>query len=215
MAQTRFGRQEFEIALEVGHGGRGGERSVSRHDHGRVELEHAVAGGDPVGHRARPHDRVAAVEEDVAREDDPVVGEVDHDVAGRVGRSDLQQGHRTVSDRQVEPALERRGRQRRLDVVEGERCEDAGQELSGRTERGRSRARTPAIADGGSCAISSAQRADAMMSESGDERVAVAVVPVGVGVDDRVDPLGRGRHASHRLEHLAGQPEIEERVHEE
>ena len=76
------------------------------------------------------------------------------------------------------------------------------------------RATTPAIAEAGSCIISSAQRADATMSES-DERVAVAVVPVGVGVDHGVDPFGRGRHTAHRLEHLSRQPEIEEGVDEE
>jgi hypothetical protein len=130
MAQTRFSRQEFEIALEVLHGGRCRQRPVPRHDHGRVELQHAVASGDPVGHGTRPDDRVPAVKEDVAREDDPVVGEVDHDVACGVRRAHFQQGHRTLGDRHVEPALERLCRQRSLDAVEGERCENAGQELS-------------------------------------------------------------------------------------
>ena len=72
-----------------------------------------------------------------------------------------------------------------------------------------------AMVAGGSCSISSAQRAVAMISEPAQECVAVAVVAVGVGVDHRGDAAaGRGRGA-HLLEHLGGEAQIEQRVHQQ
>ena len=48
----------------------------------------------------------------------------------------------------------------------------------------------------------------------GDELVAVAVVAVGVRVDERVD-RPRARDRAHGVEHLPGQTQVEQRVHEQ
>ena len=86
--------------------------------------------------RTGPDDGVAAVEEDVAREDDALLGQMDDHIPGGVRRTDFDQGHRAVADPEVEPALECPGGQGQRHVIEGERCEDTRQEVPGRTECG-------------------------------------------------------------------------------
>ncbi len=72
-----------------------------------------------------------------------------------------------------------------------------------------------AIAAGGSSPISAAVRSDATILRVGEELVAVAVIAVGVSVDERVDARRRRRRAAHRRQHLPRQLEVEQRVNEQ
>ncbi len=78
---------------------------------------------------------MTAVEEDVPREDDACIGQMDDGVAGRMGRAHLEQRDRAAADLQVESVLERAGGHGERDVLEGERGEDPLHELAGRPER--------------------------------------------------------------------------------
>ena len=100
------------------------ERTVAGDDHLRLEREHPVARVDPPLHRAGPHDRVAAVEHQVAGEQHPRVGQVGDHVASGVGGAELEEAHRAITDQQVELAVEGGGRRGDLDAVEGEVAED-------------------------------------------------------------------------------------------
>ena len=81
----------FEVGLQLAHGIRRRDGSVTRHDHLDIEREDALAGGDPVGHRSGPHDRVTSREEDVSRIERPLSGHVHKRVTARVRGADLQQ----------------------------------------------------------------------------------------------------------------------------
>ena len=101
-ADLGFGREVLEVTLEGGDGAEVGDRAVAGHHRvDSVEGEEAVAGGYPVGDRSGPHDGVAAVEDDVAGEHQPGVGDNDDDVAGSVGGPDLDEPHRTGRRRRV------------------------------------------------------------------------------------------------------------------
>ena len=73
---------------------------MARDDDVGVEGEHPVAGLDPLLHRPGPHDRVAAVEHEVAGEEDAGVGQVDGDVAPGVGGAELEEVDGAVADAQ-------------------------------------------------------------------------------------------------------------------
>ena len=65
----------------------------------------------------------------------PLVGQMDHGVAGRVGRPHLEQRDRAAADLQVELVLEGPGGHHERDVLEGERGEDPLDELAGGAQR--------------------------------------------------------------------------------
>ena len=107
-----------------------GERSVAGHDGLDVHPEDQVARRDPVRQRPGPDDRRASDEQDVAGVDRLRVGDVGERVAGGVGRADLDQLDDTAADLELEPAVERAGRQRELDAVELEVAEEAAEEVA-------------------------------------------------------------------------------------
>ena len=170
-----------EVVAHRGDAGLVGDRAVAGHDHIDVHAEHQVARRDPVAQRAGPHDRRAADEQDVAGEDRPGVGHVGERVAAGVRRADL--------DQLDAPGRRRRGRAGRR------RCGRAG---AARCRRSRTRRRScgtgrrprparsfsPASSDGGTSAISSAVAGCGDDLGVVDQLVAVAVVAVGVRVDD-------------------------------
>ena len=205
-------REELEVILQVVQGRRGGQRSVARHDDVGGEGQDAVAGGDPVGDRTGPHDRVPAVEEDVAGEDDAILGEVGDDITRRVRRAHLEKGHRPVAHREVELSLEGRSGQDQGTLLEGERSEDArGRNAPAGPSVGAARI-IAAIAAGGSVPISSAQRAEETISESGRSALPKQWSPL-AWVLTTVSICSAGRCGpAHGLEHLGREPEVEEGV---
>ena len=116
-----------EVAAQVSQAGGVGHRPVSGHEHGSVELEDPVAGGDPVV-VVGPDDRGSLVEQQVAGEDEVGVGDVDDRVAPGVGGTELHQTHGAVADREVQPAAERPRREAHGDVGHLERTEGPGDE---------------------------------------------------------------------------------------
>ena len=64
---------------------------MARHDDVRVERDDRVQGGGPARERPFPADRRAEPEENVAREDDALGGQVDDDVTRRVSRPDMDE----------------------------------------------------------------------------------------------------------------------------
>ena len=99
-------------------------------------------------------------------------------------RPDLDQLDRSAADVEVEAAVERARRQRELDAVELEGAEEAPEQLA---DLAAAPAFRPASSDGGTSPISSAAAVEATISAPRDELVAVAVVAVGVRVDERGD----------------------------
>src|SRR5258706_4904382 len=80
------------------------ERPVAGHDHLGAELRDALAGGDPVRDRSRPHDRRSADEQDVARVHDALLRQPHQDVAPRVRRPDLDEHDLLRADAQAQLA---------------------------------------------------------------------------------------------------------------
>jgi glycosyltransferase involved in cell wall biosynthesis/GT2 family glycosyltransferase len=201
----------FEIGPRLAHVCRLRERAVTRDEHGRVELLDPQAGGDPVGDRADPGDRVGSVEEDVAGEHHPLGGQEGQRVATGVRRADLDQAHLALADLEAQLAAERLRGQHRLDAREVEGSEAAQEELAQRAhvrrllDERRHRRRRQLGHLGGRPLGGDDPRAR-------DELIAVTVIAVGVGVQQRVDPrCGRHRPA-HLEQHLLGQGEVVERV---
>ena len=180
----------------------------------RAEGEDPVARAEPVGERAGPDDRCGADEQDVAGEHDARVRDVDDRVAVGVRGSDLDQVDGPVADREVEPALERRAGRAQLDALEGEGPEDAadvggelGTEVVGVLEHVHELRRRGLELGGGA-----RRRVD--LGARREELVAEAVVAVAVRVHRRVDRAALG-DAAHRVEHVPGELEVEERVDEQ
>ena len=181
-----------------------------------AEGEHPVARVDPLLHRAGPHDRVAAVEHEVAGEEDPGVGQVHGDVAAGVGRARARGGGRRGR---------RRGRSSAPSkvVVGGATSMPVEGEARRRSAAGRRRRRPRSGAAASSAASvdgrhlvhlpCAGRRGDDL--GAGDELVAVAVVAVGVGVHERADPSGRRGHGPQVVEHPGGEREVEQRVDEQ
>ena len=138
------------------------------------------------------------------------VGHDDDHVPSRVRRPDLDQLDLTPSDIERQAAVERPRRRRRLDAIEVERAEEAAEQVTDLTRRGGQPAqqcRRNLLHLGGG-------RGGRHDLGVGDELVAVAVVPVGVGVHDGRDRRGPGVRREGR-QHRRRQPEIEQRVDEQ
>ena len=212
-ARLALARLRLDVRQVVADGRDAGlvrHRTVPGHDHLDVHPQHQVAGGDPVGQRARPHDRLAADEQDVAREHGAGVRDDGDQVALGVRRADLDQLDLPPADLQPEPAVERAGRRRQLDAVEVELAEEAAEQvtdLAGRVVQGAEHRRRYVVH-----LLGGGRGGDDL--GVGDQLVAVAVVAVGVGVDDGGDRR-RPCRALERLEHLGGQAEVEQRVDEQ
>ena len=180
-----------------------------------VELEDPIAGGEPVRDRPRPHDRRALDEQDVAGEDDAVVRHVGDHVARGVRRPDLEQ--RAPRGRRPQVALPSKARSgsravpaksNRREVVRAAKASNSGAEVELLEERvdelRRRRAR-----------ISASARAEATIGmPSGSSALPYQWSPLPC-VFTRW-PMGAPRSpAAHRVEHLARQALVEERVDEQ
>jgi len=134
----------------------------------------------------------------------------DH-VALGVRWAHLEQHDLLGPDAQAQLAVEGLGGRRVRDASEVERREHLGQKAPAWSERrrilhrARHRLGRELVHLSGACP----RRDDARARE---ERIAVAVVAVGVGVDQRPDALRRGNRGAHRVEHLPRQSQVEERV---
>ena len=67
------------------------DRPVPGYDVVELETEQVIARSDPVLDRSRPHDRVAADEQQIARIYNPIVGRIDRDVAAGMRGAELYQ----------------------------------------------------------------------------------------------------------------------------
>ena len=107
--------------------------------------------------------------------------------------------------------LESAGRQRLLDVLEVEVAEAVLEELADLAHLGRA-AHHLGEPLGGVVGefVRRGQRRDDL--RVGDEFVAVAVVAVGVGVDERPDVVGGGLGGAHGLEHIRRERHVEEGI---
>ena len=138
------------------------------------------------------------------------VGHVGQRVAGGVRRTDLDQLDHASTDLDVEPAVERARRQAHVDAVELEVTEEPAEQVAdvalGLGQPGEHRRRH----------LGHLVRCGRGGDDLGavDELVAVAVVAVGVGVDQRGDRGGVGDRR-HRLEHPPGEAQVEQRVDEQ
>ena len=202
--------QVLPVLLDPAHAGLVRERAVARHDGVDVEIEDAIARADPVADRTVPGDRVAADEQDVAREDDPVGRDVHDRVAARVGGADLDEVHVLVSDPERQAARRTSSWESQFDALEVEGAELVDDELRGRRRTMRrggrrgARAASARAADAPAEPQGEARRADQGLHErgrqlahlgrraprrhdlgAGDELVAPAVVAVRVRVDHR------------------------------
>ena len=175
-----------------------------------VHPEHEVAGGDPVGQRPSPHDRRAVDEQDVTGEDGPGVRHVHEQVALGVGRPDLDQLDLAAGHVEGQTALERPRRRGRFDALEVEVAEEAAEQVTDLAGR----ARQPGEQGRRHLGHLLGRGLGGDDLGPGDELVAVAVVTVGVGVDDGFDRRAR-RPLGERLEHLRRQHEVEQRVDEQ
>src|SRR3954453_15174752 len=124
-ARLRLVADVGQVALDVLHAARVGDRAVAGDEHACVERGDPGAGAQPVLEGSGPDDRRALDEQDVAGEHDVRVGDVDDRVAVGVRGADLDEPHRPLADAQLELALERLGRRAQLDALEPERAEDA------------------------------------------------------------------------------------------
>ena len=190
---------------------------MARDNERGVERQDPVTGRDPVGDRTFPHDRRPFDEEDVAREDTTSVWHVDDHIAPRMRRTDLEELDRAIPDRERKTLLEDPRRQLRLaHLIEGKRSEGALHESPER----RVLAPEPRHEAREHC---SREKFHLLRRRTGcddlralDKRIAEAVIPVRVGVDELPDPPGRtGLGALHGVQHLAREPQVEERVDEQ
>ena len=202
-----------QVAVHVAHAGRVGDRPVAGHQHVGAELEDALAGHQPIA-EARPHDRRAVDEQQVAGEHRATARYVDDRVAAGMRRPELDQRDVAVADLQVEPTLERLRRQAHRDALVVERPERVLDEVAhivGHPGRGLQRVehlrRQRLHLLGGS-----ARRVD--LGRGRQQLVAEAMVGVGVRVHRGVDRMALDDRC-HRREHLARQMQVVERVDEQ
>ncbi len=188
-----------------------GDRAVAGHHRLDAEIQHQVAGRDPVRQGPGPHDRRAADEQDVTGVDRGAVGNVDDRVAGGVGRADLDQLDAAAAHVEIETALEHSRRWHEFDALEAELAEERPEQvadLAGRLIQ-RSQHRRGNVGhllgrrDGGDDLHPGPTPRDLT--------VAVAVVTVGMGVHHGVDRRPVGDRCQ-RVQHRGRQLEIEQGV---
>ena len=151
------------------------------------------------------------MEQQVAGEHHAFVRKVHDDIAAGVGRAQLEQHCPTVANKQLELAVESPRRGDDLDAVELEVPEDPLHEGTYLTEIGRGRHEPSQHRRRHLVHLGRAgRRGDDL--RAADELVAVAVVAVGVSVDADIDLVCRRRRVPHPVEHLGGQPQVEQRV---
>ena len=187
-----------------------GEWSVTGNDDVGIECGNQVACGDPILERPRPHDRSTTDEQDVAGVDGLGLGTVHDCVALGVRGADLDQFNDASAHVDVEPAVKSaRWRcefdSRKVEVTE-ERPEQVPDVAICSVQRGHHR--------GWNLAHLVRSRTRGNDLGTIDELISVAVVAVGMRVDDRPDRRTTG-DATHRPEHRLGQAQVEERVDEE
>ena len=199
----------LEVGLHRLWPGGVGEGAVSGDDGVELHAQQQVAGPHPVGERPGPDDRGTRHEQDVPRVTGPAVGQVDEHVAPGVRRPHLDELHPLTGGFQLHPAGERRGGQGRRDALEVEGTEAfpyVGAQLGpevGRLHGGQHLGRHVAHLLG--------RRLGGDDVGPFHQLVAVAVVAVGVGVDQRADGRAAGQPA-HRVEHRGRQVQVEQRV---
>ena len=185
------------------------DRTVTGDDRVHLEVEDEVERGDPAVDRARPGDRGAADEQDVAGVEQPGVRHVDERVAGRVRGTDLDQAHLAAADVDALLAGERPVRPGRGDALELEGPEDVPGELAERAVQ------VLDLRDGVEGLLrhqlGGRGGGEDLDVPRGDELVAVDVVGIRVGVHQRPEGVGVGDRPD-PVEHLPGQREVEQRV---
>lgn len=128
-------------------------------------------------------------------------------VSPRVRRPDLDQLDHTATDLHLQPATERPGGHAHVDAVEVERAEEVTEQrtdLAGRrVQRVQHRRRHL-----GHLVSRRLGRDDLRRLE---QLVAVAVIAIGMGVEQGGDRRSCGER-SHRVEHLLGELQVEQRV---
>jgi hypothetical protein len=206
VAGPGLGVDEHQVLPHPAHAVDVGDGTVpGHHDLGVQVVDDQVAGRDPVGDRARPHDRRPLDEADVAGEHGGGGRHVGDAVAGGVRRTDLEQLDRRAGDVDLPSAGEGRRRRGQGDALELEGPEDAGEVAAGVAEL----AALPGIDHGRQ------QRRRRVRHLLGarlgrhdlgvrHQLVPVAVVAVGVGVDHGGDGVAGGQVAE-PVEHLPGQ----------
>ena len=85
-----------------------------------IHAEYQITCCDPIRQRTSPHDRRSPDEQDVAGVDGARIGNVNDDVAARVGRADFDQFDGATGDVEIEATLERASRQFQFDSLEVE-----------------------------------------------------------------------------------------------
>jgi hypothetical protein len=152
-------------------------------------------------------------EEDVARVHDLRLGDEHEGVAARVRGSHLEELHVLVAGDEAELAGERLVRPPKLDPLELELAEALDDELAGAAELGRARFQAGERRRRRLDHLGRSRRGcdDARAAE---QLVAEGVVAVRVRVDEHVDLCRRRNAAPDLVEHLACQPQVEERVDE-
>src|SRR5271156_6300393 len=103
---------------------------MARDDGLEVEVDHQLAGLDPIADRASPDNRMTLDEENIAGEDHAVLRDVGEHVATRMGRADFAQADRFVADAAFERTLEGESRHRDVDAAKVERREDFREEAA-------------------------------------------------------------------------------------
>src|SRR5947209_20016891 len=119
---------------------------------------------------------------------------MDEDVALGVGGADLYEFDRPAADLHVEPAIERARRKRQRDALEPERSEDPAEEVAGLA--GRVRETGQQTRRYMRHLLGRRRRRDDLRPAA--QFVAVAMLAVGMGVDDGAD-RSRRRRVAHVL----------------
>ena len=198
------------VRPDLPHAGEIGDRPVPRHDRVRLPRLDAVEGPEKVRDRARPQDWMPLHEENVAGEHRGAVGDVDQHVATGVCWADLDEVDDGVTDGSIRCPAERRRRFGSMHAAEVEAPETVLEELADHALRrcgfllpDHLRRVLPGLFLGGVH-----RREDLRPVE---QFVAVAVVTVAVGIDQRRD-RDAGERRLEAVEHRLRQRHVVERV---
>ena len=201
---------ERQVIAHLCHTALVGDRPMPGHHHIDVHTQHQVAGRHPVGERAGPHDGRTADEQNVAGEHGGCVGHVGDGVASGVGRADLDQLDETTTHLDVETVVESARRRCEFDAGEVERSEERPEQFThfpGCIVERRHHGCGYLVHLCRCCA-----RSDDL--GLGDELVAVAVVAVGVCVEQCADGC-TCRERRQGVEHALCECEVEQCVDEQ